>query len=330
MAGNPNWDVLLSTTIRNFHPTLTDNFTGNNVIMYMLDKFGGVKEEDPGFSILEPLMYAGTGTVKSYAGFDLLDISPAEGITSAEYIWKQIAGTVVISGADEWKNSGSKTRMINLLQAKIDQLQLDYDETIDTQLLADGTGNGGKDIIGLQALVEDGTAWSTVGGIDSNGAGNAFWQNKFLDFTGAGNTTFSTTAGKTVEGIKEIRNMLNDCTRRNDRPNLILTSQQIFEEYMANLDVNRRYTDDALAGVGFRNILLDDVPMVWSANIAIDDLWMLNTKYIKFYIGKGRNFIMTPFQRPVNQDSKSAQVLLIGATGLSNRALQGRIVNLAV
>src|SRR5690349_22170622 len=158
---NPNFDTLASTTLKNYRRQLADNITGHNVLWYMLKEKGFVREEDGGTTIVEPLLIGRNTTVKSYKGYDVIDTTPQTGITAAEYEWKQIAGSVTISGEEEFKNMGSKTRILSLLESKIQQLELSMMLEVNRQLQGDGTGNGGKDLGGLQAAVEDGAAWST-------------------------------------------------------------------------------------------------------------------------------------------------------------------------
>src|SRR5438477_815155 len=116
-AGNPNYDALLSTTIANFRDEFADNISRSFFFFYWLTNQGRKLTEDGGESILVQLMYGKNSTVRSYDGYEVIDNTPQEGMTSAKFPWKQVAGTVTISRKEERQNSG-KQRMINLLQSK--------------------------------------------------------------------------------------------------------------------------------------------------------------------------------------------------------------------
>ena len=59
-----------------------------------------------GERIQVPLMYGTNSTVKSYRGYEQLDTTPQDGMTSAFYEWKEVAGTISISRLEQRQNSG--------------------------------------------------------------------------------------------------------------------------------------------------------------------------------------------------------------------------------
>lgn len=324
---HPDFDAIASSTIANYRKTLNENLMGHQALFWQLKQRGFVTEDRGGTSIVEPLLYADNDTVSSYSGYDLLDVTPQDGITSAVYNWKYVAGSVVISGKEEFENSGDKSRIFNLLQAKIRQLELSMKKELNTQLYADGTGNGGKDITGLGLAVEDGTAWSTYGGIDSSAAIASFWRNQYIDATAH---QFSFTDGKSIWGLNKMRKMYNLCTRAGFAPTLIVMDLDLYEEYEAYMEgVKQRLTDTKMADAGFKNIMFKDTPVIFDSDLDNNTILFLNADALKFVIGKGRNFTTTPFVRPHNQDAKVSQTLLTANLVTSRRDVQGRIANLA-
>jgi hypothetical protein len=171
MAGNSNFDTLLSTTLANYRSTLTDNvFTARPLTFKLMEK-GRIRMLNGGTKIVEPLIYGQNDTVGSYSGFDTIALTPQTGISAAEYEWKQYAASISMSGIEEAKNNGEQ-EIINLLEAKIMQAEESLREGFNQMFFADGTGNGGKDWNGLANLVE---ATGSVGGIDPADSGNSFW-----------------------------------------------------------------------------------------------------------------------------------------------------------
>lgn len=338
---NPNFDTLVATTLKNYRANLADNITAHQVVWYQLKERGFIREDEGGTSIVEPLLVGRNTTVKSYSGYDVIDTAPQQGITAAEFNWKQVAGSVSISGEEEFKNGGSKTKVISLLQSKITQLELSMMLEINRQLQADGTGNGGKDITGLALAVEDGAVWSTYGGIDSNAF--TYWRNQWIDYNATyGNITAAgATSAELANFIRAMTRMYNSCMRGKVRPTVIITDQRMYELYEQTMQFTtanyRVMVDSKMADAGFMNLLFKETPVVFDEDMpnaslvtTADDheMMFLNADFMKFVIGKGKNFVVTDMQRPENQDAKVSQVIMYGNLTLNNRARQGRISNI--
>jgi hypothetical protein len=325
---NPNFDTLVSHTLKNYRGQLADNITNHQVLWLQMKERGFIREDEGGTSIVETLLVERNTTVSSYSGYDIIDTSPQGGFTAAEFDWKQIAGSVTISGEEEFKNSGSKTKVINLLQSKITQLELSMMLEINRQLQADGTGNGGKDITGLGLAVEDGASFSTYGGINSSTF--PYWRNQWLSDVAI---TSSTDFASYMSGL---RTLYNSCSRGKVKPTIIISDQYLFERYEAALVPNERFMDMRLGDAGFLNLMFKATPWVFDddmpgASLTVGassdnhELVMLNADFLKFVMGKGKNFVVTDFQRPENQDAKVSQILLYGNLTCSNRQRQGRM-----
>lgn len=314
MPANPSFSTLVATTLKNYRPQLADNITSHQALFFLLKEKGFFETKDGGESIVEPLLHEENSTVGSYRGYDIIDISPQEGISAAEYDWKQIAGTVSISGREEFQNSGSKQKVIDLLRGKVRQLEITMENEVNRQLFADGTGNSGKDITGLNLAVENGSAWSTYGGIDSSLAANAFWRNTWVDQAGG-------------LALPQMRTVFNSSSRGNSHPMLMITTQSIFEGYetlvLANNDITR--TDSKLGDAGFQNLLFKGVPMVFDSDCPAGVMFFLNPDFMRFVIGRGRDFVTTPMVKPDDQDSKLSQILLYCNLTINNRERQGRL-----
>jgi len=303
---NPNYDEILSTTLANHMPKLVDNVFSARPLVYFLKKAGQVRVVNGGNKIVLPLMYGQNSTAGSYSAYDSISITPQTGITAAEYNWKQYAATIAISGIEEAQNS-SEEAIIDLLEAKTFQAEETITEQMDQMFIqSDGTGNSGKDWLGLEILVRD--AQATVGGIDAST--DAWWES-YVEGT-AGSLT-----------LADMRTAYNSVAVGNDQPNVILTEQTLFEAYEDLLQSQERFMDASTADGGFQNLLFKGAPVVYDDYVNTGDMYFLNTKYIRL-VGHGDNwFKPTPFVRPDNQDARYAQILCYGELTISNRARQG-------
>ena len=185
---------------------------------------------------------------------------------------------------------------------------------------ADGTGNNSKDIFGLQLLVENGSNWGTLGGIDRSDALNAFWRNQWLGSVGAfGNTV-------TGNGITKMRSLYNLCSRGNEHPDFGVTTRAVFENFENCQVNNQRFVDSRVADANFELLKFKGMILGYDeqcTSVAADALYMLNSAYLAFVVDKETNLITTDFVRPENQDAKVCQILLMANMVASNCARQG-------
>ena len=308
MAANANFDALLSTTLANYRSQLTDNvFTARPLTYTLMDK-GRIRMLNGGTKIVEPLIYGQNSTVASYSGYDSLALTPQEGISAAEFDWKQYAASIAISGIEEAKNNGEQ-EIINLLEAKIMQAEESMRESFNQMFFADGTGNGGKDWNGLGNLVE---ASGTAGGINSATSGNEFWRS-YEENTSAALT------------LAQMSTAYNSVSVGNDHPDTLLTTQTLFEKYEALLQPNLRYTDTKTADAGFQNLLFKAAPVMYDVHCTAGVFYFLNSKYITLVGHSNKWFSQTEFIKPEDTDARYALIMCYGNLTVRNRAKQGKL-----
>jgi hypothetical protein len=308
MAGNTSFDSLLSTTLANYRDQLTDNiFTARPLTNHLMDK-GRMRMLDGGTKIVEPLIYGQNSTVGSYAGYDTISLTAQEGISAAEFEWKQYAASIAISGIEEAKNNG-EAAIVNLLEAKIMQAEESMREGFNQMFFGDGTGNSGKDWLGLDALIADD---NTVGGIDRTAVGNDFWQSYVEGTAGA-------------LSLADMATAYNSVSVGNDHPDMVLTTQTLFEKYESLLQPQLRYTDAKTADAGFQNLLFKAAPVVYDVHAPSGTMFFINSKYLTLVGHSGKWFSQTEFVRPENLDARYALIMCYGNLTCRNAAKQGRL-----
>lgn len=306
MTANANFDALLSTTLANYRSQLTDNvFTARPLTYFLMDK-GRIRMLNGGTKIVEPLIYGKNNTVGSYSGYDSLSLTPQEGISAAEYEWKQYAASISISGIEEAKNNGEQ-EIINLLEAKIMQAEESMREGFNQMFFANGTGNSGKDWNGLGNLVE---ASGTVGGIDRSA--HSFWRS-YEENSAAALT------------LAQMSTAYNSVSVGNDHPDMVLTSQTLFEKYEALLQPQLRYTDTKTADAGFQNLLFKAAPVVYDVHCTAGVVYFLNSKYLTLVGHSGKWFAQTGFVSPEDVDARYALIMCYGNLTCRNAAKQGKL-----
>jgi hypothetical protein len=272
----------------------------------MLNEKGRIRMLNGGTKIVEPLVYAANDTIGSYSGYDTISLTPQTGISAAEYEWKQYAGSISISGIEEAKNNGEQ-EVINLLEAKVMQLEESLREGFNTMFYGDGTGNSNKNWNGLGNIVE---ANNTVGNID---ASTNTWWNSYEE-----NTSTALTLAQMATGY-------NSVSVGNDHPDVVLTTQTLYEKYEALLQPQLRYTDTKTADAGFQNLLFKASPVMYDVSCTSGVMFFLNTKYLTLVGHSSKWFQQTEFIRPEDLDARYALIMCYGNLTCRNRAKQGKL-----
>ena len=318
---------IIATTIESRTRAAQDNLTNNNALLMRLKERGNVKTISGGSSILEEIFYndPNTNFANSYSGYETINISPDSPISASQWTLKNYADSVTISGPEMLQNSG-KEQMIDLIATRVEVAQARLANKIDYDLHGDGTGNGGKALVGLAAIIST-TPASTVGGID--GSTWTFWQN--------GAYPGSSIVGGTVTS-SNIQQAMNytalSRVRGNDRPDLIYAGSTAYSLYLASLQSIQRITDEKMGAAGFTAIKYygsgGSADVVLGGGIGGNQtatrMDFINTKYLKFRPHKDRNFVAIGGDRQaVNQDAIVRLIGWSGALTTSGRQFQATL-----
>ena len=312
---NSSFTDIVTTTLQGYFGELADNITNHNALLRQIDKKGN-KKPATGRSIVQELEYAENSTVMFYSGAETFDVSPSETFTAAEFSYKQLVGSVTITGLEEIQNSG-KEAVHNLLRSRIRNLEKSLKNTVATSLYATGTGSSGKEIGGLRLLVAD-VNTNDVGGISGNTY--SWWRNYVYDFSTASVTASSTT-------ITHAMNLANiRATRGADKPDMVMSAQDYFIFYLESLQANQRFTDDKGAGAGFNSLMFNgNIPVIHDDQCPDSHMYFLNTDYIFLRPAKGKEFKPLGERASINQDAMVMPVTWAGNMTTSNRSLQAVI-----
>lgn len=346
-----NYDALLSTTLFAFRPKMVDNIFKSSGFLALLRSRGAIEYQNGGERIAQPLMYEKNTTVKSYHGYEQLDTTPQDGMTTAFYPWCEIGGTIAISRLEERQNSG-EAAILKLLEKKIMQTEMSIKESVNTQLIcgtvSSGTfveGNGMKDMYPLGYFLRKAKATnpttSNVGNISA--ATYSWWRHRVGDFGSGGATGADFNVNVTTRsGLKTyLYRLWNFCSRGGDGsgPDIILSDQVTYETYEMALDASKQYINTDMAELGFDTVRLKGGTMLWdelvpdlysgTTAITAGTAFMINSKFYKLVIDEQTDFVTTPFIEPENQTAKVAKVLFMGNSTVSNLRKHGVGLNIA-
>lgn len=326
MATFANLSDIISTTIQSRSASLADNVTKNNALLMKMRERGNVKPFSGGNVILEEIMYNDANTLNagSYSGYDTIDITPNSPISAAQFDIKQYAAAVSISGLEMLQNAG-KEQIIDLLEGRIQVAEAQLMNQISAGLYSDGTGNGGKDIVGLAAAISTSPGSGTYGGI--NRLTWSFWRNVAFDATTDGG------AAATSVNIQGYMNRVAvQLVRGTDRPDLIVADNNYYRAYLESLQAIQRIGSTDSGGAGFTSLKYFGAG--FNCDVFLDGgiggsspanrMYFINTKYLKFRPHRDRNFTAIGGDRQsVNQDAIVRLMGWAGALTCSGAQFQG-------
>ena len=300
------WDAVLSTTMHNYRKSLTDNIFGSRPLLEYLMSKGRVRTVDGGISIVEPLLL-GPGEANSYGPWQQIQVNAVAGISAAQYPWRQLYATIIISGLEEAQNNG-KEQAISLIEAKVMQAEETLKDLLSKMLY--GTRGGSTlttDFTPFTTLID---ATAAAGGHHPGRCSGTGEQLAFPD-VGCGDEHRHRRRGRGDHHARCCAHRRRTTARRSRRrcgtcscsPPMVAPTTSTpssagagwFSAYEASLTPQVRYTDTSKANLGFQNLLFKNVPLYYDPDCPSGTALGLNSKYIGLTIHSDRNFAQSPF-----------------------------------
>lgn len=297
------WDQVSAITEKKFVKKMADNIFDSNPLVQRLKK-KSYEKLDGGTSIMQPLNYAQTTASGWYVGSDVLSTADNENITSAEYAWKQLYANITISRKDELMNSGEAAKL-NLVKSKTQIAEKTMMDALGTGVY--NSGSTSNAFIGLGAIIGSS---NTIGGISQST--NSWWAAQVDSST----TTFAISALQTI---------FTACTVDSDSPTVVMATRANYNRYYGALQPQQRFMDSETAKGGFTSLMFNGVPYIADSHCPTSNIMVLNEKYLHLYVHKDEEMRFSPFQKPINQNIRVAQVFFMGALGSSNNRLHGKL-----
>lgn len=318
-----NYDALTALTRDKFMPILIDNIFNSNVLCHRLLK--NAEKLSGGVKIVTPVEYAKNSAEGFYNGYDVLNTTPSDPFTGAEWNWKQAYASITLSGAEEMKNAGD-SQILGLLKAKMKNAEKSLKDMfgdkmfVDTPASANDITSLGQGSTSANGITNTGR---TLGGIDSSTY--SWWDSGIVkDGTGATALSDYTTVGNTYYLPQLMANVMSACSIDNDRPSIIIGGPAEYDLYESVLSDSKRYINNqSLADAGFLNLAFRNTPFVVDSHAPHGFIYFLNEEYLDFKVHSKRNFAFDGFKKPTNQDAMVAQIYWMGELTCTNPRMQG-------
>ena len=332
-------DNAFLTTWYEIREMAIDNILDATVIWAALMGAGSMTPQVGGRYITRTIRYGEQDAVDVAKG-DTLPTGEPELETMARWDWKYIATHVQRSTFDDQQNNGP-SKIKDLVGLKLEAARDGLEQRYETVLLsAYSSSETGKGLQGLNDLVParaDSDNGDNYGGIErpqtytqaANGIYtpetgtsnvNPWWGSKYLD---------GTLASLEDDLLTDIKKLYNSLHNNQAAPNLILTTQTIFEAYEEfALDISQIIKDETnrLANLGFEVLRFKGKPLIWSPNITANTVMLLNTDFIELVYDPQLWFDMTEFKPIPLQAERIAHIMSAANLIGTQPRRQGRLL----
>jgi hypothetical protein len=310
-------DDAFVTTWYDIRKDAIDNILNATVLWAALNAAGCLVPQTGSDLITRTVRYGEQAAVEIERG-DVLPQGEPELETMAIWRWRTIASHVQRNLFDDQKNNGPnkiKDLVAQKLQAARDGMEQKFESSLTNAIV---TGETGKLVQGLNDLVPPSASRTTgtYGGIarpsayadTGNGvfapsAGNTWWGPKYL----AG--TLSTIEDDLLTDMKKL---FNTVSNNQASPNLIVTTQSVFEIYEEfALDLVQIVKDETtrIADLGFEVLRFKGKPIIWAPGITANHMLMLNTDFIEIVYDPSYWFEMTEWKPVPLQPDRIAHIV---------------------
>lgn len=303
------WDRITSITRSKVMPYVVNQVVKdypllNRLLSKAVKKSGGTRIE-------APITYKFKTQGSWYSGIETLNAALENTRTRAYWSWKQLYEPLVFSNIEIFQNHGSDgEQIVDILKQEAEEVQESLKNNFATSLYGDGTGSGGKEMDGLLAATDDGSNITSYGGIAY--ATYSWWQAQY-------------SALGTAISWAALASRYDECKSGNDVPNLIVTTEEIWTDLEALLEVAVRYNWDRNGGPQMDGGIPGTIRFRGSEIMADEycptgRMFFLNDKYLKMVVASkhpkyktdAMGFTTTDLKEPADQDGQVGFLLWWG------------------
>ncbi len=262
----------IQTTVQTkYLPFVVDTVLNSNVLFQRVVRAG---KKWSGRTLRAPIKVSKNSTGQSFRGFDTFSVAATDNRQFLEFTPSFYQITCALPG-DELSVADTEDKVLDLMKLTIQSDTEDMADDLGTIFYSDGTGNGGKDPLGLGALVDDGNAVATIGGLSR------------ATFPTLASTV--TASGGTLSAAK-VDTLWAATTSGAQKPTAIYTTEVGFNLYGQLLRPQERITKQAskikggLAGTtGFESLDYNGKPILMDEKCTSGAFIMLNENFVDWY-----------------------------------------------
>jgi len=262
-----------------------------------------------GTSIIVPIRSSINTTAASYSNYQPIDTTPQDNETAAQYLYKQYAASISISGKEERVQNKGKYEVLDLVKTKINDAEMALQNKLNTDMFAASPAS--QDVGSLVTSID---ATSSIGQINSTTY--SFWQ-----------STNTTSGSFSAQGLADMRTLWSTLEQRMpiSAPDLLLTTTTIRDYYEGSLTPQQRYGDSGTGNGSFEKLKFKSAIVDVDSQCTSGVMYFLNSDVMELVIDPDTDFKLTEFVKPANQDARVAQYLVALELVIKNRRKLGKL-----
>lgn len=267
-----------------------------------------------------------------FTGYDKIEITPKELLNSAVFNWSRVVSMFSLTGTELLYTRGEE-EVIDLMEFYLDAAEKSAKEEFEISMIGDGTGSGGRQLIGLGGAIPIVPNAGVYGGISRVDVAN--WRTSTFNIPGGDVPPYvtwdSTTARPIIERISLNRS-------RNGRyADLLIADALSYAAISASFVAHQRIVSERLGRLGFAGLTymtpagpVDIVAAGGIGNVMpANTIFGIDTQGMTIYEFPGQAFV--PFHpgdgmRPINQDAVAQGIVWSGQLVLENPLFSYRII----
>lgn len=260
-----------------------------------------------------------------FTGYDKINIVPKEVLNTAVFPWARVVSMFSLSGTELLYNSGEE-QIIDLMEHYIDAAEKTAKEAFEVSLVGDGTGSGGRELIGLGAAVPIIPNVGVYGGVDRAAVPN--WRTSYFNVTN-GDVDPSITKWDSTTARTVIDTVTLNRSRNGRYADLIIADAKSYQAISSSFVAHQRIVSERLGRLGFSGLTYitpaGPVDLVAAGGIGNvmpqNTIFGIDTQALSIYEFPGQSFV--PFHgdgglRPINQDAVAEGIVWTGQLVLEN------------
>lgn len=350
---------VISQTRQFLLPKVVYNVLGSNVLAARLVGNG---KKGKGVAIEKAIKYQNSGTATSFSGLDTFQASQLDTKIRLSYDMRAIREPVGVAGLEILANRDPEVQATDLVKEALEETQDELFDALGDYLYGTGTGNSGKDPLGIRAIVDDGTVVSTIGGQSRS------------TYPVLNSTVTSLSAlSLTLARMATLYSAVSSGTGMTN-PTLMISNETVWDLYESLLTpiVREQYSmmgyynvgsrggvsrasHEGLVGTqGFVSLTYKGIPYARDEKATAQNLFMLNENWLDWYGWKGNvlgyepvafshsqvettfdgapmssftGFHWSGFRTPTNQFAGIADIILVGNLASWQPRRHGRFTN---
>ena len=253
---------------------------------------------DGGSAIQFPIRYKESGTAQAVGARQQLAYSQIETRTGGVVEYGRYANHALISWDERESNSGS-AKIINLMKDKYKEVEQDlYEKMADDLFATTAVTNG---LTPIDDIVDSADTYAGIAVADA-----AAW---------AGNEDSTTTRLTLYGSSGSLATVMNSATLGSKKPDLILTTRNLFSKIESLVEPQKRYEDVEMAKIGFVNVTFHGATAVADAHCPSTYLFGLCTDEWELRVHKDFNFKATDWRELDQVGFPNALVKVVSFSG---------------